>query len=101
MIEQVIEYLEYHYAEDVNFNDVASEFFITPNYLYRRFKEKKNKSVMQYLEEIRMKKAKELLKNTTLSVTEVAARTGYGDPNYFSRIFKKTCGKTPREFRNQ
>ena len=101
MIEQVIEYLEYHYAEDVNFNDVASEFFITPNYLYRRFKEKKNKSVMQYLEEIRMKKAKELLKNTTLSVTEVAARTGYGDSNYFSRIFKKTCGKTPREFRNQ
>ena len=48
-----------------------------------------------------MKKAKELLKNSTLSVTEIAARTGYGDSNYFSRIFKKSCGKTPREYRNQ
>ena len=101
MVEQVIEYLEYHYEEDINFNDVANEFFIAPNYLYRKFKEKKNMSVMQYLEDIRMKKAKELLKNSTLSVTEIAARTGYGGSNYFSRIFKKSCGKTPREYRNQ
>lgn len=101
LVEQVIDYLEYHYAEEINFNELAGEFFIAPNHLYRKFKEKKQMSVMQYLENIRMTKAKELLQDTNLTVTEIASRTGYGDSNYFSRIFKKNYSITPREFRNQ
>lgn len=100
LAEQVVEYLERHYTEEINFNDLAGEFFLAPNYLYRKFKEKKQMTVMQYLEEIRMKKAEELLKTTSYNVTDIAVQTGYADPNYFTRIFKKKFGITPREFRN-
>lgn len=100
LVEQVIEYLEHHYTEELNLNDIANEFFIAPNYLYKKFKEKKDMTVMQYLENIRMNKAVELLKNTNISVTMVAGMTGYNDSNYFSRIFKKNYGISPREFRN-
>lgn len=100
LVEQVIEYLERHYTEELNLNDIANEFFIAPNYLYKKFKEKKDMTVMQYLENIRMNKAVELLKNTNISVTMVAGMTGYNDSNYFSRIFKKNYGISPREFRN-
>lgn len=99
LVEQVVEYLEHHYMEEINFNDLAGEFFLAPNYLYKKFKEKKQITVMQYLEEIRMKKAGELLENTASSVTEIAMQTGYADSNYFARIFKKNFGVTPREFR--
>lgn len=100
LVEQVIEYLEYHYAEEMNLNDIANEFFVAPNYLYKKFKEKKDMTVMQYLENIRMHKAEELLRNTNISVTAVAGMTGYNDSNYFARIFKKNYGLSPREFRN-
>lgn len=100
LVEQVAEYLQHHYAEEINFQDIANEFFIAPNYLYKKFKDKKNMTVMQYLENLRMKKAEELLKDTNLSVTLIANQTGYNDSNYFSRIFKKNYGMSPREFRN-
>ena len=67
----------------------------------KRFKEKKNSTVMQYLETIRMNRAKELLEDSGLSVTEIAQEVGYGDPNYFTRSFKKNCAKTPKQYRDK
>ena len=56
---------------------------------------------MQYLETIRMNRAKELLEDSGLSVTEIAQEVGYGDPNYFTRSFKKNCAKTPKQYRDK
>lgn len=99
LVEQVIFYLETHYTEDISLTDVASKFFVVPNYVAKKFKEKKNITAMQYLENYRMQKAEELLKKTDLSVSKIAGRVGYNDANYFTRAFKKKYKMSPREFR--
>ena len=59
------------------------------------------KNFIEYLTEIRLKNARELLQNSQLSIKEICVQSGYGDPNYFSRIFKKYEGVTPSEFRGR
>jgi AraC-like DNA-binding protein len=67
--------------------------------LSRRFKEKAGSSPQQYIISRRLDKAMFLLKETDLRVSEIAYRSGFRDPNYFARAFKKTMGMTPLEFR--
>lgn len=55
---------------------------------------------MQYLENMRLKKARELLESSPLSISDIAMMVGYNDPNYFARSFKKVYDLTPREYRN-
>lgn len=54
-----------------------------------------------YIEAVRMEKAKQLLLNRELSITEVAAYTGYSDPNYFSKVFRKYTSMSPRRYREE
>ena len=56
---------------------------------------------MEYLTEIRMNRARELLAGTELSMKEICGEVGYSDPNYFSRIFKKHTGLTPTEYKEK
>lgn len=58
-------------------------------------------TILQYLENIRIGKAREYLKMTEYSVSEIAALVGYNDANYFTRAFRKVCDMSPREFRKQ
>lgn len=99
--DQAATYLEMHYTEDITLTDLANEFFVAPVYLAKRFKEKQNITVMQFLENCRMEKAVELLESSELNVTEIARLTGYNDANYFTRAFKKKHGMTPREYRSR
>lgn len=99
LVDKVIQYLETHFADEITLTEIAGEFFIVPNYLAKRFKEKKNCTVMQYLEDIRMKKAKEYLDLSDLNIMEIANKVGYTDANYFTRAFRKTYGMSPRSYR--
>lgn len=101
LVQQVIRYLESHYTEDISLTDVANEFFVAPNYLAKKFKEKENVTAMQYLENYRMERAADYLRSTKQSVTQIAAKVGYNDANYFARTFRKRYGVSPREFRNR
>lgn len=101
LAERAIQYIKQHYQEDISLGDIAGALYTAPAYLAKRFKEKKNGTVMQYLETIRMNRAKELLENSGLSVTEIAQEVGYSDPNYFTRAFKKNCAKTPKQYRDE
>ena len=56
---------------------------------------------MQYLENIRLRKARELLESTSLSISDIARTAGYNDSNYFARSFKKVYGVSPRDYRNR
>jgi len=99
IVENVVQYIWNHYQEELTLTGLAHEFFLAPTYLARKFRNKKNISVMQFLEECRIRKAAELLKESELSITEVAGQVGYTDTNYFSRVFKKVHGKTPKDYR--
>lgn len=99
VVDKVIQYIEEHYNEDLSLTSLANEFFLAPTYLARKFKNKTNQSVMHFLEEYRLDRAEEMLRDSLFSITEVANRCGYSDPNYFSRVFRKVKGKAPKDCR--
>lgn len=99
VVDKVIRYIEKHYNEDLTLTSLANEFFLAPTYLARKFKNKTDQSVMHFLEEYRMDRAEEMLRDSSFSITEVANRCGYSDPNYFSRVFRKVKGAAPKDCR--
>ncbi len=98
-LREVKEYLEEHYQEKVNLDDLAERFFVNKFYLTRIFKEQFGVPVTSYLLQVRVTHAKQLLRFSDLSVEEVAYRCGMNDANYFSRMFRKIEGTSPGEFR--
>lgn len=89
------------YQKDLSVKSVADGLFISESYLSRLFKEKVGQTFGDYLAYYRIKKACELLKKQDVKIYEAARSTGYKDQRYFSMIFKKLVGVTPKEFREK
>lgn len=98
IVKSTKEYLENHYAEDISLEDVAEQVNISPQYFSKLIKKTTGFNFIDWLSMLRVKRAKELLNNSNLTVKEVCFMVGYKDPNYFSRIFKKRIGITPSEY---
>jgi len=94
-------YIQEHFADEISLDDVSREVNVSPYYFSKLFKEEVGENFIEYLTELRIGKAKEMLLDEQLSVKEAGARAGYTDQNYFSRIFKKQTGMTPRQFRDE
>ena len=78
---------------------LAEEFHLNPQYISQLFKNEIGVGFLAYLTNIRMEKAKKLLLSTSLSIAEVAEQSGYGDYRVFTKVFKKTEGITPSQYR--
>lgn len=101
IINKVLEYIDSRYTEEsFSLNDAASAANISPNYFSAIFSQEMNMTFIEYVTKKRMEKAKKLLRQKKMSTAEVAKEVGYKDPHYFSVVFKKTQGCTPREYRN-
>lgn len=94
-------YIQENYAREISLDDVSREVNVSPYYFSKLFKEEVGRNFIDYLTELRIEKAKEMLLDQTMTVKEAGARAGYADQNYFSRIFKKQTGMTPRQFREE
>ncbi len=94
-------YITENFMKDITLDDVSRQVDISPYYFSKLFKQETGQNFIEYLTQIRIGKAKELLSGSQLSIKEICAQAGYADPNYFSRIFKKQEGITPREFREK
>lgn len=90
-----------NFDKDITLEDVAKEVCITPHYFSRLFKDETNENFIDFITSIRIEKAKDLLINSEYSIKEISYKIGYTDPNYFSRIFKKTTSYSPSEFKSQ
>ncbi|KQL45565.1 transcriptional regulator [Brevibacillus choshinensis] len=102
LIELAIRYIEGRYTDpDLRLEDVARHVDRSPAYFSTLLSKRQGISFRQLLNNLRMKEAQRLLLETSLSVQEVAMRTGFVNPNYFSKIFKEKTGTTPRLLRNQ
>lgn len=97
-IRKVLRYVDAHYDEDITLEEVAGILNISPQYFSRIFKEKMGVTYVDYLTNIRIKKAQEWLVYSDKNIQEICYMVGYKDPNYFSRVFKKTVGVTPKQF---
>jgi YesN/AraC family two-component response regulator len=91
-------YLETNYRT-ATLESAAVKVYISPNYLSKIFKREMGMTFSEYLLEVKMKKAKELLLNIENKIYDIAFAVGYDNPKNFSRAFKQYSGKTPREFR--
>lgn len=92
-------YIESHYSEHITLETMASLVNFNPIYFSNLFKREVGKSFTEYLTEYRMKKAKEMLRDTDKNINEIADALGYSDARYFSKVFKKEIGIKPSEYR--
>ncbi|WP_026486474.1 response regulator transcription factor [Caldanaerobius polysaccharolyticus] len=101
LVEKAKEYAQNHYSEsDITIDKICKFLHISPTYFSFIFKKETKMTYMNYLLQIRMNVAKELLKTTNMKVFEIAEKVGYPEPNYFSYSFKKYVGMSPTEYRN-
>lgn len=98
-IGQAISYIEDHYEEEVHLDTLAAIAHMSRRHFQRVFREAMDQSVIDYLIHVRVARARDLLRNPELSITEIAFKVGFSDSNYFSRQFKKILGVAPRHFR--
>ena len=98
-VEKAKQYIKARFREDVSLEKTAREVGISPYYLSKLFKETEGSSYIDYLTALRIDYAKENLADREKSIKEICAGSGYREPNYFSRIFKKWTGLTPTEYR--
>lgn len=95
------QYMRLHYTEDISLESIASLLGFHTVYLNRIFKKEKQITPIQFLINLRIEKAKELIaQNPALDFTTIGESVGYHDPHYFSRAFKKVTGLSPSEYRN-
>ena len=99
VVEKAKEYISSRYNKDMSLDDVSREVNISPYYFSKIFKEETGTNFIEYLTNVRIEKAKELLKDTEYTMKEICSMVGYQDPNYFSRSFKKNVGVTPTEYK--
>ncbi len=98
-LQNIKDYLDQNYSQKILLDDLAEHFYINKFYLTKIFKEQFGLSVNNYLTQVRITHAKQLLRFTDFSVEKIGAECGMSDANYFSRVFKKVEGMSPGEFR--
>lgn len=99
VMKEIVDYVDAHFHEDISLQKLSSMFFVEFSYLSKLFKTYTGECYIQYLTRKRIQKAKELLLKPDLTIYEVAFMVSFEDPKYFSNLFKKTEGITPRDYR--
>ncbi|NLU11536.1 MAG: helix-turn-helix transcriptional regulator [Tepidanaerobacter acetatoxydans] len=99
VFEEAIEYINDNFDKDITLEDVSGHVHISPYYFSHGFKKFTGMTFIEYLTKIRIKEAKKLLFTTDLNIGEIGKQVGYGDPNYFGRVFKNMEGMPPSKFK--
>lgn len=98
-INVILNYLEKYYYRKITLEEVAEYINISPFYLSKIFKKHTGVNFIDYLTDLKIEKAKELLAYTEMPVVNIAIELSFNEPNYFTRVFRKTVGVTPSKYR--
>lgn len=101
IIEKAKDYIKNSYKMNLSLEDMAAWTGMSPYYFSKLFKAQTGVTFIDYLTRVRIEESKKSLQYTRLSLKEIAYQIGYNDPNYFSRVFKKVEGVSPKAFRKQ
>lgn len=100
LVDEIIKYIDLHYNENsLGVKQIASEFGFQENYMSKLFKDRYGEKISVIIENVRMKKACDMLKNTDMIISNISAKVGYNSDISFRRAFKKVMGITPGEYR--
>ncbi|MCC8126634.1 MAG: AraC family transcriptional regulator [Clostridiales bacterium] len=98
-MEQILCYIREHFSQDISLTEIADRYDLTPNHLGTQLKLRLGMRFTDYLTELRIARAKELLADSSLPIKEITLQVGYYSQSYFTRIFSQKTGSTPAEFR--
>jgi two-component system response regulator YesN len=98
-VEAVKQYIEEHYADDLSLELLAAKVYLSPHYLSSIFKKRTGCGLNKYIKNVRMQKAKDLLTNTHLKISNICSAVGYRNISYFCQNFRDFYGHTPEKFR--
>lgn len=99
VIKKAIQYISKNYANNLSLELVANHVHLNPTYFSTLFKQSTGSSFKEYLNMVRIEESKRLLSNTDYSLIDIAVATGFEDQSYFTKVFKKYTGLTPKQFR--
>ena len=99
IIKKAIKYISKNYANDLTLELVANHVHLNPTYFSTLFKQSTGSSFKEYLNMVRVEESKRLLANTDYSLIDIAIATGFEDQSYFTKVFKRYTGLTPKQFR--
>ncbi|WP_026487436.1 response regulator transcription factor [Caldanaerobius polysaccharolyticus] len=101
-VSRIIKYIHDNYTDvNLSLTTISKNFYFSPAYVCKTFKKQTGKTINKYITELRLYKAKELLKDQNIKIKDIAIKVGYSDENYFTKLFKKDTGLTPSEYRRK
>lgn len=99
VIQNVKEFIEKHYMEDISLSDLADTFYLSKEHLSRLFKKETGQNLFSYMMDLKLTEAKRLLTETDRTLDDIAFSLGFSNGNYFSKVFKKNVGISPSSYR--
>ena len=99
LLKQIVQYIDEHFSEPIHLNDISARFNITPKHFCKFFKNNFHKTLTEYIIDMRVEYALNLLSDTDDSVTDIAFKCGFSNMSYFTRTFKHKTGYTPSQFK--
>ena len=99
IIKRAIRYISGNYSQNLTLEDLAEHVNLNPSYFSSLFKQSTGSSFREYLNMVRIEESKRLLANTDYSIIDISLAVGFEDQSYFSKVFKKYTGLTPKQFR--
>jgi two-component system response regulator YesN len=101
LVTEVVKYAQENFDKPLSLEAAAKSVYMSPQYFNKFFKEHTGSPFGEYLADLRIEKATQLLKSTDLKIKEIAKKTGFNSPDYFTRVFKKAKGMPPNEYRKR
>lgn len=98
-VDKIIKYISAHYTEDLTLTSIAEQFYISPFYLSKIFKKSTNLSIVEYINSLRIRHAKELLESSSTKIADIAELVGFSSSSHFSRTFKLVTGLSPQQYK--
>ena len=101
LIHKCLDYVDFHYMDQITLKSLSEQFFVSNTHLSALFKKEVDQNLKEYIQEVRLRQARLLLNTTRLPIQEIATNCGFMDVNYFTRVFRKVHGISPRTYRNK
>ena len=100
VVYKVMEYVKANFAKKISLDDIARHVYLSRSYLSSIFKEETGQSLFSYINQVRIEKSKLYLLDNAVGLVDVAALCGFEDQSYFTKVFKKATGVSPKKYRD-
>jgi len=100
VVYKVMEYVKSHYDQKISLDDIAQNVYLSRTYLSSIFKEETGQSLYTYINNLRVEKSKRYLLDDAIKLVDIAGLCGFEDQSYFTKVFKRTTGESPKKFRD-